>query len=321
MKRILLAICLLTVQALAHGASVGYPAKPIRLFVGYPAGGAVDTVARLLAGKLGPMLGQTVIVENRPGATGNIAGDAVAHSAPDGYTLYMGTTINAVSVSLFKNLNYDPVRDLTQIANIVEAQTVLVSSPDLPVKSMKELIAYGKEHPGKVTYASTGLGSTGHLAGVLLSNVAGIKMLHVPYKGGPPVMTDLLAGRVDISFSNPVSVIPHIRSGRIRALAVVASARLPELPDVPTMQELGYQHFDINPWYGLMAPARTPAAIVQTLNADVMKIMQIPAVREILRKQGLAVVAPNTPAEFAARFKSDVASYAQLVKDAGITPQ
>ena len=233
----------------------------------------------------------------------------------------MGTTINAVSVSLFKNLNYDPVRDLTQIANIVEAQTVLVSSPDLPVKSMKELISYGKEHPGKVTYASTGLGSTGHLAGVLLSNVAGIKMLHVPYKGGPPVMTDLLAGRVDISFSNPVSVIPHIRSGRIRALAVVASARLPELPDVPTMQELGYRHFDINPWYGLMAPARTPAAIVQTLNADVMKIMQIPAVRELLRKQGLAVVAPNTPAEFAARFKSDVASYAQLVKDAGITPQ
>ncbi|OWT61715.1 Bug family tripartite tricarboxylate transporter substrate binding protein [Candidimonas nitroreducens] len=321
MKRNVVAICLLLLHALAFAAPDAYPSRPVHLLVGYPAGGAVDTVARLLAEKLGPLLGQPIVVENKPGATGNIAGAIVAHAPADGYTLYMGTSINAVSVSLFKKLSYDPVRDLAPVANVVEAHTVLASSMALPVKSTKELIAYAKAHPGRVTYASTGIGSTGQLSGVLFSRLADVQMLHVPYKGGPPALTDLLAGRVDIIFSNPVVVMPHILSGRIRALAVVASARLPELPDVPTMDELGYTRFDVKPWYGLMAPARTPEPIVQKINAAVMKIMKMPDVRDFLSKQGLAVLPPNTPAEFSKRFKNDVAIYAELIRSAGITPQ
>lgn len=319
--RYLIALCCLIVYAAAAAAPSDYPQRSIRLLVGYPAGGAVDLAARVLAERLGPLLGQSIVVENRPGATGNIAADLAAHSPPDGYTLYMGTSINAVSVNLFKNLPYDPVKDFAPVANIVESQTILVSGPGFPVKSLKELVQYAKAHPGKVTYASTGNGSSPHLSAVLLSNMAGIKMLHVPYKGGPPALTDLLTGRVDISFSNPVSVLPQIRNGKLRALAVVGQTRSAELPQVPTMAEEGYPHFDSNAWYGLMAPAHTPAAIVAKLNENTMKVMAMPSTRELLGKQGLSVLPPNTPAQFSERLKADVKRYAELLRDAGVAPQ
>jgi len=319
--RYILALCCLIVSGLANAGPDAYPERPLRILVGYPAGGAVDLIARVLGDKLAPALGQSIVVENRPGATGNIAAEMAARAPADGYTLYMGTSINAVSANLFKKLGYDPVRDFAPVANVVEVQTVLASSLQFPGKTLKGLVEYAKANPGKVTYATTGEGSTPHLTAVLLSNLAGIKMVHVPYKGGPNVLTDLMAGRVDISFSNPVSVVPQIKNERLRALAVVGLKRSPELPGVPTMAEEGYPHFDINAWYGLMAPAGTPEPIIARLNAEVLKIMAMPDVREKLAKVGMLVLPPNTPAEFSAQLKKDVAMYGKLLKEAGVAPQ
>lgn len=321
MRHVLALCCLLILPVLSNAAPDAYPQRPIRLLVGYPAGGAVDLVARVLAEKLGSLLGQQVVVENRPGATGNIAAEIAAHAPADGYTLYMGTSINAVSATLFKKLAYDPLRDFSPVANVVEAQTVLVSSPHFPSRTLGELVEYAKAHPGKVTYASTGEGSSPHLSAVFLSKMAGIRMVHIPYKGGPPALTDLLADRVDISFSNPVSVVPQIRNDRLRALAVVGATRCPELPGVPTMAEEGYPRFDLNAWYGVMAPAHTPEPVVARLNSDVLQIMAMPAVREQLGRQGLTVLPANTPQEFSERLRKDVAMYANLLKEAGVSSQ
>ena len=202
-----------------------YPNRPIRMLVGYPPGGSVDASARILAERLGPLLGQTVLVENRAGATGNIAVEALAKAPPDGYTIYMGTTINAVSVSLFKNLPYDPVRDFAPVSKVVVSPSILVVHPSVPANNVRELVAYARANPGKLAYTSTGAGSSPHLCAELFSSLAGIKMLHVPYKGGAPAMTDLLGGQVALTFSNPTSITPHLASGRIRALAVTTAKR------------------------------------------------------------------------------------------------
>jgi tripartite-type tricarboxylate transporter receptor subunit TctC len=319
--RLIVAVCCVAIQVVPLSAAADtYPSRPIRLLVGYPAGGAVDLLARVVGERIGQRLGQAVVVEDRPGATGNIAATLLANSPPDGYTLYVGTSINAVSLSLFKKLSYDPVRDFAPITQTVEAQTILVEGPSLRAKSFHELIALAKASPGKITYASTGDGSTPHLAAVMYSNLAGIKMLHVPYKGGPPAVTDLLAGRVDITFSNPVSVMPQIKSGALHPLAVLGPKRFAELPLVPTMDEEGFKGFDLNPWYAIFAPAKTPPAIIERLHAAIVKSVEQPDARKILALQGLEVKT-GTPQELTLRLKADIANYAALLKDAGVAPQ
>ena len=297
-----------------------YPNKPIRMLVGYPPGGSVDASARILAERLGPLLGQTVLVENRAGATGNIAAEALTKAAPDGYTIYMGTTINAVSVSLFKNLPYDPVRDFAPVSKVVISPSILVVHPSVPANNVRELVAYARANPGKLAYASTGAGSSPHLCAELFSSLAGIRMLHVPYKGGAPAMTDLLGGQVALSFSNPTSITPHMASGRIRALAVTTAKRYANLPTLPTMIEEGYPDFDLSAWYGVIAPAGTPTEIIHRLNAEIGKILRMSDVQALLAAQGLEAQ-PSTPAELARELKDEIAKFAKLLNDAGVKPQ
>ena len=314
--------CLVLAPALVPATVLAqvYPDRPIRMLVGYPAGGSVDASARVLAERLGPLLGQPVLIENRAGATGNIAADALVKAAPDGYTIYMGTSINAVSVSLFKNLSYDPVRDFAPVSKVVVSPSVLVLHPAVPAASVRELVAHAKANPGKLTYATTGAGSSPHLCAELFSTLAGIKMLHVPYKGAAPATTDLLGGQVALTFSNPTSVIPHIATGRIRGLAVTGARRFSQLPALPTMIEAGYPDFDLTAWYGVMVPRGTPPEIINRLNGAVVKVLQVPAVRELLEKQGLEPQA-STPAELAKELRDDVAKFAKLLKDAGVQPE
>jgi len=301
-------------------AAQEYPNKPIRLLVGYSPGGSVDASARLIAERLGPMLGQTVVVENKPGATGNIAADMLARSAPDGYTIYMATSINAVSVSLFKTLGYHPVRDFASISKVVSVPNVLVVHPKVPAKNVQEFVAYAKANPGKLSAATTGPGSSPHLCVALLSSLTGIKIVDVPYKGGSQVMPDLLSGQVDLSFSNPTSVIQHAEKGGLRILAVTTATRFSQMPNTPTMIESGYPEFDLSGWYGLAAPAGTPKAIVDKLNAAVTRILKQPDVVNALVVQGLEAM-PSTPAEMADTFSTDIVKYAKLLKDSGVEPQ
>ena len=320
MRALLAFCCALAWLAPADGHAQAYPTRPVRMLVGYSPGGSVDATARIIAERLGPALGQTVVVENIAGATGNIAADRLAKSAPDGYTLYMGTSINAVSVSLFKSLPYDPARDFAPISRTVVSPNVLVVHPSVPANNVRELVAYAKANPGKLTYASTGPGSSPHLCAELLSSLAGIRMLHVPYKGGAPAMTDLLGGQVALSFSNPTSIVPHLKTGRIRALAVTTAKRYSNLPDLPTLVEEGYPDFDLSAWYGVMAPTGTPADIIQRLNTEIVRILRIPEVRDTLAAQGLEAQ-PSTPAELAKELRDDIARYAKLLRDAGVQPQ
>ena len=320
MRLIAALLCAVCGSAAPPAAAQAYPNKPIRMLVGYPAGGSVDASARVVAERLGPLLGQTVLVENRAGATGNIAAEGLTKAAPDGYTIYMGTTINAVSVSLFKNLPYDPVRDFAPVSKVVVSPSILVVHPSVPANNVRELVAYAKANPGKLAYASTGAGSSPHLCAELFASLAGIQMLHVPYKGGAPAMTDLLGGQVALSFSNPTSITPHMASGRIRALAVTTAKRYANLPALPTMIEEGYPHFDLSAWYGVMAPAGTPAAIINRLHSEIGKILRIADVQALLAAQGLEAQA-STPAELARELKDDIIKFAKLLNDAGVKPQ
>jgi len=310
------ALCIVAASANAEQ----YPSKPISLLVGYPPGGSVDTTARLIAERLSSMLQQPIVVTNRPGASGNIAAGVLAKAAPDGYTLYVGTSINAVSVSLFKSLSYDPIKDFAPISKFVVAPSILVVNSAVPAKSVKELVTLAKASPGKLSYATTGPGSSPHLCAELFSTLAGIKMLHVPYKGGGEVMQDLLGGRVDLTFSNPTSVMQLIESGRIRALAVTTAERFSQMPNLPTMIDEGYPDFDLSAWYGLFAPSGTPSEIIALLNANIAKILTMPDVKEALAKQGLEA-SPTTPEALGRELKSDIAKYGKLLRDADVQPQ
>ncbi len=319
MRLIIALVCALFSLALHEGRAQSYPSKPVRILVGYPPSGSVDVTARVIADRLGPMLGQQVLVDNRPGATGNIAADVLAKSAPDGYTLYMGTSINAVSVTLFKHLPYDPLRDFAAVSKAVVAPSILVVHPSVPAQNVKQLVAYAKAHPGKLTYATTGPGSSPHLCAELLSTLAGIRMLHVPYKGGAQAMTDLLSGQLALTFSNPVSVMQFIETGRIRALAVTSAKRFSQMPDLPTMIEQGFPDFDLTAWYGVFAPKGTPAEIINRLSADIAKVLAIGEVKELLAKQGLEAQ-PSTPDALMKELQDDIARYAKILKDAGVQP-
>ncbi|MBI3371007.1 MAG: tripartite tricarboxylate transporter substrate binding protein [Betaproteobacteria bacterium] len=304
-------------QAQPAAKADAYPVKPVRMILGFPAGGSVDIAARIIGPRLSERLGQQVIVDNRPGSTGNIAAELAAKAAPDGYTLYMATSVNAVSMSLFKSLPYHPVKDFDPVSLCVTTSYMLVVNPGVPAKSVQELVALAKAKPGTLNYATTGNGSPAHLSAELLKLMAGINLVHVPYKGGPQATTDLLGGQVQLTFSNIPSVLPHVKSEKLRALAVTSAQRTPLAPNLPTVAESGYPGFEVLSWYGVMAPKGTPKPVIDRLNAELVGVLALADVKEQLSVQGLEA-ASNSPQQFAAFFDSEIGKYAKLIKEANI---
>ena len=274
-------------------------------------------MSRILAEKLSASLGQQVIVENKPGASGNIGAQQVATSAPDGYTLFLGTIANATNMSVYKNLSYDTERDFVPITQLVSSPSVLVVNNDLPVKTLAELIAYAKANPGKLSYASSGAGGSPHLAGEMLKQRAGIDALHVPYKGAAPAMNDVMGGTVSMGFKTASGVTSTIQAGRLRAIAIASGTRLPQLPDVPTLAELGFKDFEVSSWSGLFAPKGTPPEIINTIAKATIEILNNPDVRKQLEAMG-AIPVGSTPAEFQKYVRSEIEKWAVVAKAANI---
>jgi tripartite-type tricarboxylate transporter receptor subunit TctC len=294
-----------------------FPAKPSRVVVPFPPGGPLDVIGRLIAQRLGDRWGQNVVVENKPGAGGNIGADFVAKAVPDGYTVVMGAlSTHAVNPSLYSKMPYDAQRDFAPITRVAITPNVLVVNPSLPVNSVKELIAYAKAHPGQLSFGSGSTGSAGHLAGELFKVDAGIDMVHVPYKGAAPAMQSLLAGDTQLMFDNLANAMAQVKAGKLRALAVTTAERSKLAPELPTMAEAGVAGFDISTWFGLFAPAGTPPEIIGKWNADVVRILDSPEMRERLIAQG-AEAAPDSPADFARFVSSELAKYARIVKASG----
>ncbi|PUE29434.1 hypothetical protein B9Z39_05040 [Limnohabitans sp. JirII-29] len=293
-----------------------FPNKPIKVLVPFPAGGTVDFFARTLAPKLSEALGQAVLVENRPGAGGNIATEAVAKATPDGYTLLMGSEIVAINTSLYSKLNYDPLKDLAPIVLVGTVPNILIVNPSVPANNVKELIALGKNKSANLSYASTGQGTSTHLSTELFKNMTGMEAVHVPYKGGPPAIADLLGGQVNMMFINMPTGIAHVRSGKVKILAVSSKKRVAQLPDVPTVEEAGVKGFVTYAWSGLFAPAGTPREVVTRLNNEVVKLLKLPAIREQLAGQGAEAVG-DTPEEFGLFMRNEVAQWAHMVRTSG----
>jgi tripartite-type tricarboxylate transporter receptor subunit TctC len=294
-----------------------YPNHVIRLVVPFPAGGTTDILARAAAQKLTESLGQPVAVDNRPGAAGNIGADVVAKSAPDGYTLLMGTVgTHAINPSLYAKMPYDHVKDFVPVVLVAGVPNVLVVNPSVPVYSVADLIKLAKSKPGAINFASSGSGTSIHLSGELFKTIAGVDMTHVPYKGSAPALTDLVGGQVQLMFDNLPSSLALIKSGKLRAIAVTSLQRAPVLPDVPTIAESGLPGFEASSWFGVLAPAGTPAPVVARLNADVNKWLQSPEAREQLLAQG-AVAAGGTPEQFAAHIRAETEKWAKVVKASG----
>ena len=313
---------LLGLLALSFAAGVpaqDYTSLPLRMVVGFPPGGGTDVAARILAPKLSEQLGQAVVIENRPGATGTTAAAQVAASPGDGYTLMMGhVSVNAIAPSLFSNLGYDVIKDFAPVAIAASVPHLVTVHPSLPVNSLKEMIAHLKANPGKLSFPSAGNGSMPHLAGEVFKNLAGVNALHVPYKGSGQSMADLLGGVHLIAFDTMAAAAPHVRSGKLRALAVSGAGRQPAFPDVPTAEEAGLPGYVVTTWYGLFAPGTTPASIVARLHAEMVKAMQQPDVRAKLEGIGADGSVSRSPAEFAALVRADTVRYAKIVKDIGL---
>ncbi len=309
--------------ALAQDPSTGsgqaYPAKPVRLVVPYAAGGNADIFGRTLAQKLTDAFRQSFVVENKPGANGSIGADFVAKSAPDGYTLLV--TANGpivVNPVLYAKVPYDPLKDFAPVAQCTVYQYVLVTLASSPIESIADLVAAARAKPGAISYGSTGVGGGNHLAGELLALATGTQLTHVPYKGSAPALADLLGGQLSFMFDTVITSVPQIRAGRLRAFAVSSKKRASSLPEVPTMEEAGIRGFDISQWQGVLAPAGAPRAIVERLNAEIVKALQTAGVRERLVTQGGNEIVTGPPEEFAALIRSDLQSYARLIKDAHI---
>jgi tripartite-type tricarboxylate transporter receptor subunit TctC len=311
---------LLALPATAAAAD-SYPSKSARIIVAFPPGAATDIVGRILAQKLSEMWGQPVIVDNRAGASGTVGTDAVAKAAPDGYTMLLGTLGNlAANPSLYRNLPFDMGRDFMPVSLVVMVNFVMVVNPSIPVKTVKELIALAKARPGQLNYSSSGAGGLPHLAGELFKNMAGVDIVHISYKGSVPSFTDLLGGRITFTIDNLPLALPYIKSGRLRALAVVGPKRQPLLPDVPTMAEAGIPGYELTNWFGLMVPAGTPNDVVQRINADVAKVLKMPDVRERLLGMAAEPVG-STQEQFSAFLKSETAKWAKVIKEGGITAE
>jgi tripartite-type tricarboxylate transporter receptor subunit TctC len=308
----------LAALAAAPGFSQSWPARPVHLVVPYAAGGPVDLSARLLAPKLQQALGQPVVVENRAGAGGNIGADYVAKSAPDGHTLVMGAiATHAINPALYPNFPYDPVRDFRHVALMVQVPNVLVVNIDLPARTVHELVALAKAKPGRLDFASGSSGSTGHLAGELFKQLTGTYMVHIPYKGAAPASADLFAGRVHLMFDNLASALPHIRAGKVRALAVTTTQRSSFLPELSTLDEAGLKGFDMTTWWGVMAPAKTPEAVVNRLAAEVATVISSSETVERLRAMGSEAPTVRSPADFTAFVERERRLYGELVRRSG----
>jgi tripartite-type tricarboxylate transporter receptor subunit TctC len=316
-RRRLLALALAFTAGAAH-AQGAWPAKPIRLVVGYAAGGATDQVARLVAGRLSEQLGQQVVVDNRAGANSNLAAEAVARAPADGYTLYVYTVATTINASLYAKLGYDPLKDFEPVGLVAKIPNILVVHPALPVANVADYQRFAKSFKDGVSFASAGSGSSIHLSGELFKMEAKVPMLHVPYRGSAPAVTDLLGGQVHSMFDNAPSALPHVKAGKLRALAVTSAQRLPQLPEVPTLAESGFPGFDVQSWFGLAAPAGTPRPVIQRLNAELVKALAHGEVRA--RLQEMAATPQPSSAEEMRRFAADeVQRWRRVVKTAGVT--
>jgi tripartite-type tricarboxylate transporter receptor subunit TctC len=300
----------------AQTSAQSYPVKPIRIIVPFPAGGTSDILARAVGQKLGEEWKQQVIVDNRPGAGANIGAELAAKAAPDGYTLLLASTIHTINPSLYPKLGYDPIRDFTPVTLIAATSQVLAVHNSVPVRTVKELIAYAKRRPGELNYSSAGSGSQPHLTAELFKSMTGINIVHVPYKGAPPAMIDLLAGQVALTFATAPSAVPHVKGGKLRALGVSTAQRITALPQVPTIAEAGVPGFEASGSNGLVGPAGLPPAIVERLNASVTRIVKEPAMSRFLSEQGADPVT-TTASEYGAYLKAEVSKWAQVVKASG----
>jgi len=315
MKSLLKIQIALALAAPIAAPAQSYPTKPVRLIVGFTPGGGVDINARLLAPKLSEYLGQQVIVENRPGAGTNIANELVAHAPPDGYTLLINTAAVAINMSLYKHVNFDTLRDFAAVSIFSSSPNVLVVHSSVPVKTVKQLVALAKAKPGQLNYSSAGSGTTQHLAGELFKLRTGTNIVHVPYKGSAPSLTALISGEVDLSFANIPAIYGHVKSGRLRPLALTGSQHSDVLPGVPTLKESGV-NMDVVVWYGVLAPAATPREIVAKLGELIAKAAHSPDIRQRLIDQGAEPIG-NTPDEFQKQLKAEVATWAEVVKASG----
>jgi tripartite-type tricarboxylate transporter receptor subunit TctC len=308
---------LLAAAAAAPAAAQMYPAKPVRFVVPYPAGGVNDLIARLLGQRMATALGQQWVIDNRPGRGGNIGTELVAKSPPDGYTLVHGGMGSLTLAPFLSKLPYDAVRDFAPITLTARAPNVLAVHPSLPVRSVRELIALAKARPGELNYATSGVGSTPHLTAALFVSMAQVKMAHIPYKGGAPATTDLVAGQVPIAFGPIAPVLPHIASGRVRGLAVTGLQRSAALPSLPTISEAGLGGFEMNPWFGVLAPAGTAAEVLARLNVELVRILRVPDIATQLSAHGVEP-AHSTADEFATVIKTDLRKWGKVIREAGI---
>lgn len=313
----LLAVALPAAVAVAQSSVPNYPNKPIRIVVPQSAGGSTDLTARLIAQKLSGALGQTVIVDNRPGAGSILGTDLVAKATPDGYTLLVVASSITINPSLHKNLPFDPIRDLAPVTQLSAFPNMLVVHPSFPVKTVRDLIALAKSKPGQINYGSSGTGTGTHLSAELFKYMTGVDMVHVPYKGGGPAVIALISGQVQLNFATIPSVLPHVRSGKLRAVAVTTIKRSPAAPQVPTIAESGVPGYDHGPWNGMLAPAKTPKAIIARLNTEVARIVHLPEAAGVLIHDGAEPVG-NTSEEFAAVIRTETAKWAKVIKAAGI---
>lgn len=308
------AACALSLSAWGQG----YPNKPLKMILPFPAGGPTDIVARAMGQGLTEALGHNVVIDNRPGGGGMIAATMAAKAPADGYTLMLGgITTFGVAPSVHKNLAYDPVRDFQPVTLATRQPILLMTHPSLPAKSLREFIALAKARPGEINYASSGPGGSGHMAGELFRMITGVNIVHIPYKGAPPALNELIAGQVQVMFGTPLAAAPHMRSGRVRAVAISGPQRSAALPEVMTFAQAGLPTYDASSWNGILVPAGTPRAIVDRLNTELVRILRTPGVQERLAQDG-AVPAPGTPEDFAAHIKAEIAKWAKVVQAANI---
>ncbi len=319
MRLVLSVAAVLVIAVLPQAAfAQAYPAKPVRILAPFPAGAGVDIVARMIGQPLAEQWGQAVVVDNRPGAGGTIACELVAKAVPDGHTLLLGNISTfAMAPSLYKKVNYDPVKSFAPITRVNTSTNILVVHPNVQAATTQAFIALAKARPGQINYASAGSGTSPHLAGELFKSMAGIDLVHVPYKGSPQALTDLLGGQTQAMFASLVSAIPHVRQNRLRALGMTALQRSAALPEVPTISESGLRGYDVSVWMGIAAPAGTPPAVIAQLNRQVAAILKTPDIREKLAAQGLEAVT-DTPAEFTAYIAAEVPKWAKVIRQAGI---
>jgi tripartite-type tricarboxylate transporter receptor subunit TctC len=315
MRVLLAAMAGVSLTSLLHAQN--YPNRPVRLVVPFSAGGAADVPGRILTQKLSEALGHQVVVDNRPGAGSTIGAEQAAKAPPDGYTLLMISNTHFVSAALYKKLAYDALNDYAPVTQVTSAPNVIVVHPSLPVKTVRELIALAKAKPGKIDYASSGNGSTQHLTGALFTKMAGIDMTHIPYRGSGPVTADLLGGQVMVGFPGIAGMLPHIKAGKLRALAVTSARRSPELPDLPTVAEAGVKGYDVTAWFGVTGPKGMPRDIVLRLHGELVRVLRNPDVQKLLLNAGQEVAWQESPELFGDMLKVESAKWARMVKESG----